>query len=181
MLPLYLSPVQLNTINIPHQIYLGCTSSFCCSASQQHTGYPDIQLAMLPSKAGPPLVQRNCETIVPGCNPTSPHCTCLFAREKGHPEALTTREYALSWLPALRIVLRRQWTLTLRDRGLIIGRYIPHSAGEAKADPLPPHFLPNLDTGVTQWEAWVDHERVLLNHAQPSCLCGLFSHHTQLV
>ena len=49
----------------------------------------------------------------------------MCGREKSHPEALTTQEYALSWRKALKVVLRRQWTLTLRDRGLIIGRWYP--------------------------------------------------------
>lgn len=50
------------------------------------------------------------------------YCVYLCTREKGHSEAVTTHEYALSWYKALKVVLRRQWTLTLRDRGLIIGR-----------------------------------------------------------
>ena len=46
----------------------------------------------------------------------------LLCREQGHPEALTTTENALTWWQALKVVSRRQWTLALRDRALVIGR-----------------------------------------------------------
>lgn len=46
----------------------------------------------------------------------------LPCREKGHPEALTTSESALTWYQALKVVSRRQWTLALRDRALVIAR-----------------------------------------------------------
>ena len=46
----------------------------------------------------------------------------LLYREKGHPEALTTSESALTWYQALKVVSRRQWTLALRDRALVIAR-----------------------------------------------------------
>ena len=46
----------------------------------------------------------------------------VLYREKGHPEALTTTESALTWYQALKVVSRRQWTLALRDRALVIGR-----------------------------------------------------------
>ena len=48
----------------------------------------------------------------------------MHCRAQGEPDALTTHKYALSWNKALKVVLRRQWTLALRDRGLIIGRLV---------------------------------------------------------
>jgi hypothetical protein len=48
--------------------------------------------------------------------------TEMLHREKGHPEALTTSESALTWYQALKVVSRRQWTLALRDRALVIAR-----------------------------------------------------------
>ncbi|DBB03271.1 TPA: hypothetical protein ACH3X3_010666 [Trebouxia sp. C0006] len=47
-----------------------------------------------------------------------------YPKEKGHPEALTTSESALTWYQALKVVSRRQWTLALRDRALVIARLI---------------------------------------------------------
>ncbi|KAK9807392.1 hypothetical protein WJX73_000014 [Symbiochloris irregularis] len=47
-----------------------------------------------------------------------------FKREEGHPGALVRERYALSWPRAVKVVTERQWTLTLRNKGMIYARII---------------------------------------------------------
>ena len=57
-------------------------------------------------------------------------------RESGHPRALTRKLYALTWFQALRVLLSRQWLLTLRDSALVRGRIIQVPAPCARCLPL---------------------------------------------
>lgn len=64
-----------------------------------------------------------------GCTNTHKFKKCsmtrmLWCRGQPNPDALTTHEYALTWYKALKVVLRRQWTLALRDKALVIARLI---------------------------------------------------------
>ena len=57
-------------------------------------------------------------------------------REDSHPAALPKLPFSLSWWEAVRVLLDRQWKLTVRDGALVRGRIIQVS------QPLPLHPLP---------------------------------------
>ena len=58
---------------------------------------------------------------------------CWCCREDSHPAALPKLPFALSWWEAVRVLLDRQWKLTVRDGALVRGRIIQVS------QPLPLH------------------------------------------
>lgn len=47
-----------------------------------------------------------------------------ICREDSHRAALPKLPYALSWWQAVRVLLGRQWKLTVRDGSLVRGRFI---------------------------------------------------------
>ena len=61
-------------------------------------------------------------------------CSC---REDGHPKALPTQQYAISWFEGLTIVFKRQFKLAKRDRALVTIRMIQVSpiSGKRAAHP----------------------------------------------
>ena len=48
----------------------------------------------------------------------------VWCREDSHPAALPKKPFALSWCEAVRVLLHRQWKLTVRDGSLVRGRII---------------------------------------------------------
>ena len=47
-----------------------------------------------------------------------------MCRKQAHPLALSRAPYALTWSQAFRVLLKRQWKLTVRDSALVRGRII---------------------------------------------------------
>ncbi len=52
------------------------------------------------------------------------HRLAALCRKQAHPLALSRAPYALTWSQAFRVLLRRQWKLTVRDSALVRGRII---------------------------------------------------------
>lgn len=48
----------------------------------------------------------------------------MWCREDSHPAALPKKPFALTWCEAVRVLLHRQWKLTVRDGSLVRGRII---------------------------------------------------------
>ena len=65
--------------------------------------------------------------------PPEMHLVCC--REDSHPAALPKLPFALSWWEAVRVLVDRQWKLTVRDGSLVRGRIIQVSP------PPPLHLL----------------------------------------
>ena len=64
----------------------------------------------------------------------------LVCREDSHPAALPKLPFALTWWEAVRVLLDRQWKLTVRDGSLVRGRIIQVS------QPLPLRLSPAAAT-----------------------------------
>ena len=58
------------------------------------------------------------------CNGSLSDDSSLPLREDSHPAALPKQPYALSWWEAVRVLVDRQWRLTVRDGSLVRGRII---------------------------------------------------------
>jgi len=66
----------------------------------------------------------NVSTEVSVCHGSLSDGLCLTLREDSHPAALPKQPYALSWWEAVRVLVDRQWRLTVRDGSLVRGRII---------------------------------------------------------